>query len=134
MPENPAEFAESRTPNEAAAGAAPSVDAPSQPLAAVRALAAAIVHELNNPIAAILLSATTVRKSLQDSGATQSLAGDVEVMTQAAERCAKAVGQIAHFARGEPLGDAPPTLTAALHVVRESLTGRSPAAHKSPAG
>jgi two-component system NtrC family sensor kinase len=64
-------------------------------LAAMGSLLASVAHELNNPLAIILLQADT----LQEEAAREPLAGYVAEITQAARRCERLVRQFLTLAR-----------------------------------
>jgi two-component system cell cycle sensor histidine kinase/response regulator CckA len=65
-------------------------------LAAVGELAAGVAHELNNPLAAVLLYSQLL-KSRNDLD--ESLAGDIEIVHREAERATRITGSLLSFAR-----------------------------------
>jgi len=65
-------------------------------LAAVGELAAGVAHELNNPLAAVLLYSQLLKSRNDING---SLAGDIEIVHREAERATRITGSLLSFAR-----------------------------------
>ena len=68
----------------------------SERLATMGQLAAGVAHELNNPLGVVLMYTHMLRDEL---GAGSSLAGDVELICQQADRCKRIVADLLDFAR-----------------------------------
>jgi signal transduction histidine kinase len=69
-------------------------------LATMGALLASVAHELNNPLAIILMQADNVREEVEGSPAMEL----IEEITQAAERCQRLVHNFLPLARQHPPG------------------------------
>ena len=65
-------------------------------LAAVGELAAGVAHELNNPLAAVLMYAQLLKSS---SDIDESMAGDIDIVLREAERATRITSSLLSFAR-----------------------------------
>jgi iron only hydrogenase large subunit-like protein/nitrogen-specific signal transduction histidine kinase len=87
----------------------------SEKLASMGQLAAGIAHELNNPLAVVLMYAHIL---LEENEGKEEMSEDLAMISQQADRCKKIVGNLLRFARQNKVELADHDLT---EVVRECL-------------
>jgi two-component system NtrC family sensor kinase len=94
----------------------------SEKLASLGQMAAAVAHEINNPLAGILTYAKLVEKKLPPDGEARSW---TEIIQRESKRCGQIVGNLLAFSRNRPLELAPArvdeVVDRALAVVRHKL-------------
>lgn len=100
--------------------------AQSEKLAALGQLAVSMVHEINNPLTAIIANAQLLRRDLPPDN---ELLESVDLISLAGARAAESVRNLLDFARKErsvqTLVDVVETLTAALNLVQHELLAHS---------